>query len=290
MSGVVQQYGSPFVYLELNGHWYCYDSTSVPLGQGSVGIVYLGYDCVNRTPVAIKVLREEFCANQSVRQRVRSEAQMSFLHPNILRIFGVCEIEQDSGPMFIVSEYIQGQTIDLYCKTKLSYLNANNRTRALLLNSLSVLDAIQYVHNVGVVHRDIKPSNIMITTDATPKVMDLGIAKFEVFDSGQTKGFIGTTLYAAPELVNGAPIDGRVDIYAFGVTLYELLSGYNPFNSSTQADILSNQVNMELPENGNIDEHLLRILRLATKKDKTQRYSSARHMAYDIKEYLVSYV
>ena len=285
MPSIVRQNGSSNVFLYLLGEWYCFDMNSAPLGGGAMGVVYSGWNHRTGTPVAIKMVRQEYSDNQEIRRRARTEARMTFLHPNIVRNFGVCEHESLTGPIFIISEYVHGYTFDTYCRRMLSYMSPKGRAAQIAFLSASVLDALQYIHNVGVVHRDIKPSNIMVTVQGGVKVMDLGISKFEK-DGGVELGFMGTSLYAAPEVIESkCVVDGRADIYAMGVTIYELITGYNPFNAPTQQQILRNQLNWELPADQLIPDELFYVLRKATSKNREDRYDTAAQFAKDLEQF-----
>lgn len=292
MSQVVQQSGSSIVYLELNGQWYWYDSSSAPLGAGSMGIVYLGYNYYTGAPIAVKMIRTEYASNLQIRNRARSEASMSFLHPNVLRMYGVCEVAPDYGPMYVLSEYVNGFTYERFCKEVLRAMSYAGRLACIVNTLIPVLEALNYIHSLGVIHRDIKPSNIMVNFQGSPKLMDLGIAKFNTISSGMTSTgiFIGTALYAAPELAKGLSIDHKVDIYAAGVMLYEMITGFNPFESSSIDNVLVNQLTMVLPYHQDIPPKLFEIIQRATEKDKNRRYSSALEFAYCLKEFIDSYV
>lgn len=290
MSRIVQSPGSSIVYLELNGEWFYFDYHSQPLGVGAMGTVFLGYHYYTSNKVAIKALNDEFSSNQSIRHRAREEANMSFLHPNILRIYGVCEYAPTYGPIYIVTEYVQGLTIDKYCREYFSICSERERVISILQLSVNILNSLDYLHRVGVVHRDIKPSNIMVTYDGVPKVMDLGIAKFENNVGKDTHGgFIGTTMYAAPELINAEAVDNRADIYAMAITIYELLTGINPFDADSQSEIMMNQLEMVLPANTSIPRRLHKILSKASYKDKNYRYFSAAEFAKDIESFINTY-
>ena len=184
---------------------------------------------------------------------------------------------------------MDGQTFDAYCRWSFSYCNQEERIVRILNYSMSVLEALDYVHAAGVIHRDVKPSNIMISYSGVPKLMDLGIAGMVNSELLNSKEFIGTALYAAPELVKGTDIDKRVDIYAMGVTIFEIIAGYNPFCASTQDEILSLHVSSGLPDDGSIPHELMSILKHSTERKKSKRYQSAGQFASDLKEFLFDY-
>ena len=281
MSQVVSREGDSLLYMALDdGRWFWYDTNSAPLGEGAMGRVYLGYNLYTQEPVAIKRVRDEYASIPDIRRRAINEAHLVFSHPNIVRMLGVCTESVNYGPIFILSEFIPGQTIDVYTKNNLSYCSPEERISKILSLAVPLLEAIQLLHDNGVIHRDIKPSNIMVEENGECKLMDLGIAK-TIYGGNFSKtiGFIGTMQYAAPELIVGtnqvSSADYRVDIYALGVTLYELISGFNPFDAPTQAETMIKQAKEDLPAVNTIPRNLLEILRKATAKDRARRFQSA---------------
>ena len=294
MYQVLTNQGDPFIYMTPDGNrWYWYDPNSKPLGAGAMGTVYLGYDLNTREQIAIKRVRDEYANNPEIRQRAINEAHLIFYHPHIVKMLGVCTESPDRGPIFILSEFIPGQTIEDFAKNTLVYLSPQEKVTRILELTIPLLDAIQVLHDSGVIHRDIKPSNIMVETDGNCKLMDLGIAKtLSTGFSHRTVGFIGTTQYAAPELLVGngqvSTGDYRVDIYAFGVTIFELISGENPFDAPSQAEVMIKQAKAELPPSPAVPSRLLAILRKATAKRREERYQSAMQMKNALYDYLTS--
>lgn len=290
MQRVIVSRNPPFVYLFVGGCWYCYDYTSQPLGEGAMGAVYLGFDCSNQDRVAVKRVKDEYAEIAQVRDCARREASLRFLHPNIVRMIGLCEYEYGHGPMFILSEYIAGITFDVHVRMRLSLLPADERIIRIVEHIRPVLSALQYLHNNGVVHKDIKPSNIMIDSRSCVKLMDLGVANSFRSEAGHMYGFIGTPQYAAPEQIADvgaeAVVDPRTDIYSFGVTLYELITGCNPFNGVTESETLHNQRNLELPKNDAIPPGLFAVIARATAKNPDDRYRSAMEMDAELERYL----
>ena len=289
MSTVFQDGDGRYVYLQTRGQWYVMDSWSPPLGKGALGIVFQGYNYYTSIPVAIKMVKPELSEIPFVRERARNEAQLTFLHPNIVRMLGLCEYADHRGPIYVLSEFVNGLNIDAYCRDVLGQIDSDSRLLTILRHSVASLDALEYVHRAGVIHRDVKPSNIMVSYDHIPKLMDLGIAGFANTES-YDREFIGTALYAAPELIRGKGIDGRTDLYAMGVTMYELLTGYNPFSADTQDEVLDLQLREELPYDYSIPKELMRILRKATEKRIIRRYRSANDFAIKVKGFINTYV
>lgn len=276
---VFQREGDPLIYLQVMGKWFYYDPSSKPLGEGAMGTVYLGYSCNSNYRIAVKRVKDTYANNKMIRERARQEASLSFTHPNLVQMIGMCEYQPDKGPIFILSNYVAGVTLETHVKHQLSQLAPQDRIEKICNEMCCVLDALQYLHSRGVVHRDVKPSNIMIENGTVVKLMDLGIARMNGGNKYSSYGFIGTPQYAAPEQILReslhSEINARTDIYSLGVTFYELLTDINPFNSQIEAEILSNQVTKKLPYDKVIPRKLFKVLLKATEKESAKRYASA---------------
>jgi serine/threonine protein kinase len=211
------------------------------IGEGGMAVVYKGYqESLNRY-VAIKVLRGELASDQQFIARFRREALAAakMNHPNILHVYdaGVAY-----GVYYIVMDYAQGGTLkDLILRGPMD----PERAASIIAQ---VADALDYAHREGLIHRDVKPTNILLTIDGRPVLTDFGIAKalYETTQLTRTGTSIGTPDYMAPEQIQGQPVDGRTDLYALGIVLYEMLSGRVPFRGSTPVAVLYKQVN-EMP-------------------------------------------
>ena len=288
-SPIVQRPGDPNIYLWADGRWFYYDTTYKPIGGGAMGTVYIGSSMAGRTKVAIKKVNDRYADQMSVRNRARLEASLAFRHPNMIEMLGICEYPNRQGSIFMLSNYVSGYNIDKYIKYK---GNIPNKEEFVAKKICKILDALDYLHYRGVIHRDIKPSNIMIDEKTEePKLMDLGIAK--IFNTkASTVGFVGTPQYAAPEQINRTEDDDLltplVDIYALGVTFYELLVGFNPFDSDVEAEVLSNALMTNLPNNKLISRKMMKVLRKATEKDYKCRFQSANEFKQAIEDALES--
>jgi serine/threonine protein kinase len=197
------------------------------LGRGAMGVVYKARDPVIGRFVAIKIVRlGDFSAAYQIEElktRLVREAQSAggLSHPNIITIFDVGE---EDGLSYIAMELVEGVSLESLLESK-QVLEEST----ILHIARQVADALGYAHEHGIVHRDIKPANIMLTKDGRVKVADFGIAKVASSKMTQTGMLLGSPSYMAPEHFLGQPLDGRSDIFALGIVLYELSTGQLPF-------------------------------------------------------------
>lgn len=290
MQTVVQRPNDPYIYLYVMGEWYCYNPMKKPLGSGAMGDVYLGYRCSNGAMIAVKKVKDAYANNKMIRERARQEASLAFRHPNLVEMVGYCEYAPESGPIFILSHFVQGEDIDKYAK---SFENSPLRVEKICSAICSVLDALDYVHSRGVVHRDIKPSNIMIENGSNVRLMDLGIARMNGGNKFSSYGFIGTPEYSAPEQMlreqNGAnvQINATTDIYELGITFYELLAGTNPMSCQSEAETLTKQMKERLPASERIPNKMMQVIWKATEKEQSRRYQTALEFKHAIQDALL---
>lgn len=275
---VVQRKNDPYIYLYVMGEWYCYNPMEPPLGSGAMGDVYRGYRCKNGAMIAVKRVKDFYANNKMIRERAKLEASLAFRHPNLVEMIGCCEYAPDNGPIFILSNFVQGEDIDKYVK---GFADSPNRVEKICNAICSVLDALDYVHSRGVIHRDIKPSNIMIENGSNVRLMDLGISRMNGGNKFSSYGFIGTPQYSAPEQIKreegntANPINATTDIYELGITFYELLAGENPMDSDSEAETLARQISEALPSNPAIPKKLMNVIWKATEKEQSKRYQTA---------------
>jgi len=207
------------------------------IAKGGMAEVWEAEDDILGRPVAVKVLHPHLAADESFRERFRREAIAAarLAHPSVVATF---DTGTDEGVTFIVMELVDAPTL----RQVLNETGPMAPGRVVHIGA-QVADALQYAHKAGVVHRDIKPANILVCPDGRVKVADFGIAK-AVEDSEPshpspsealtgTGTIVGTAQYLSPEQVNGRPVDGRADVYALGVVLYEMLTGRPPFTGET---------------------------------------------------------
>ena len=209
------------------------------IGQGGMGEVYLAQDTKLDRKVALKFLPEELQQDPTARKRFLREAKSAAAldHPYICHIHEVGEVE---GKSFISMEYLQGETL----KDKLA--EGPLAMKEALQKATEIAEALEAAHKQEIVHRDLKPSNIMLTPESHVKVMDFGLAKRVTPVEGQEQEIttalteqgatLGTVPYMSPEQVRGQVVDTRSDIFSFGVVLYEMLSGVNPFKKGSAMD------------------------------------------------------
>lgn len=291
MSNVFQRPGDPYIYLSVNGVWYCYNPTDPPLGGGSMGTVYKGYNVDTKERVAIKRVIDRYSNNTMIRERAKLEASLAFRHKNLVEMIGYCEYDNNHGPIFILSKYVNGENVDKFIAR---LPDTPDKIEKICRIMYMILDALEYIHSKGVVHRDIKPSNIMVEQGSNVRLMDLGIARMNSGNSFSLLGFIGTPQYSAPEQIlreksdtdDTSQICAATDIYALGITMYELITGVNPFKSDNDAETLTRQMKDTLPSDKKIPSKLLAVLRKATDKSVCNRYQTATEFKLAIEDSL----
>jgi serine/threonine protein kinase len=246
------------------------------LGAGGMGVVYRALDTELQREVALKRLRSEFAASPAVLERFRNEAKMQsrLNHPNIAQLYSLV---QTQDAFCIVMELVDGAMAkDLL---PLAWEPASGVIA-------QTLDALGYAHSLGVLHRDIKPENIIVDRRGMVKVMDFGIA-YAIGSQRMTreKSIVGTIEYMSPERIRGKTMDGRSDIYAIGVLLYELVSGQLPFQAANEYDILRWHLEEAAPPLrtvADVPARLDEVIAKAMAKDPEARYASCAQMAADL--------
>lgn len=204
------------------------------LGEGGMGAVYKATDKMLRIPVALKVMSIQITNNEDALERFRREVIFArkVSHPNVCRIY---DISESDSIYYVSMEYLEGKTLaDL--------LESKGRLMPDLGVSIAkqVLGALQEAHRVGVIHRDLKPQNIMVDSNQRASIMDFGISiSADVSRLTQTGSVAGTITYMAPEQLEGREIDRRVDIYAMGLILFEILTGRLPFDVRSPGEVIA---------------------------------------------------
>src|SRR5688572_15773827 len=207
------------------------------IGAGGMGEVHLAHDPLLQRRIAIKLLPDNQAADPLARERLRREALAAAAldHPFICKVF---EVGEDLGVIFIAMEYVKGQT--LFERMRAGRLPFAEALRI----AGEIAEAIEEAHTAHLIHRDLKPANIMLTSQGRVKVMDFGLAKRAYQPAGNetctvespltSDGItVGTPDYMSPEQLAGAPLDGRSDLFSYGIILCELLLGRHPFQRHT---------------------------------------------------------
>ena len=248
------------------------------VGIGGMAMVFEADDLLKKATVAVKILKEEFAADEVSVQRFinESKAVLMLSHPNIVKIF---DVSVKGEYKYIVMEYIDGITLKAYMQRK-----GTLSVKETIAYSIQILRALEHAHLGGVVHRDIKPQNIMLLRSGQIKVTDFGIAKLpDAKTLTATDKAIGTVYYISPEQAAGEKgIDRRTDLYSVGVLMYEMITGKLPFDGENPVSIALKQISEEPKPprelNPDIPEGLEQIILFAMEKDKDKRFQTATQM------------
>jgi len=236
---------------------------------GGMSDVYRARDTLIGRTVAVKILTEQAARDADAKARFLREAQLAgnVEHDNIVTVY---DFGEDSGRPYMVMEFLRGE--DLANRIK---ADRTGDLLSKLRTALQVARALEHIHSLNIVHRDIKPANVHITTAGVAKLMDFGIAKAQ--DLALTRpGFtLGTPFYMAPEQVRGEAANPLVDVYAFGVLLFELLTGERPIKSDSVEtifyQILTQPLDLSPLRAAGLPESLIQLVAALTAKDPAQR-------------------
>ncbi|HVQ25976.1 MAG TPA: serine/threonine-protein kinase [Planctomycetota bacterium] len=274
-----------------------------PLGRGGMGVVHLARDTRDGRVVALKALPGRLLQSEAARERFRREAQavQALRHPGIVPLF---EAGESDGVPWFTMEWIDGRTLaDVIAALSAMELAAerldsshlaaatgatpegDGRGRAWVDTvcrlALDVAEALHYAHGQGVIHRDVKPGNILVGRDGQARLFDFGLARLDDATRMTLSGdFAGTPAYAAPEQARGStlPLDGRADVYALGVTLYELLTLVLPPDAtSPRAPVAPRRLN------ATVGRDVETICLAAIERDRERRYPTAAAFAADLR-------
>ncbi len=258
------------------------------LGEGGMGIVWLCRDIVTDVPVVLKAIRSEYTHLKDYRARILAEgrALARIDHPNVVRLNAVIAEEDD---VCLVMQFVAGESLDVSIERHVA-----NKTAFSLVEVISIfrqiVSGVAAAHAEGIIHRDLKPGNVLIRAkDGVVKVTDFGIAKEESEaqeGKGNTVGVIGSVRYMAPEQCTGQKdLDKRLDIYALGIVLFELLTGTRPFDGSG-FELMSKHVYEALPSvsslRSDVPQWLENIVRRCTEKKREHRYASCEELLAQI--------
>lgn len=254
------------------------------IGVGGMAVVYKAYDNIDDRIVAIKILKEEFLANEEFRRRFKNESKAIAVlsHPNIVKVY---DVSFGDRLQYIVMEYIEGITLKEYIEQQ----KVINWKEAVHFTT-QILRALQHAHDKGIVHRDVKPQNIMLLQNGNIKVTDFGIARFSRGETRtMTESAIGSVHYISPEQARGEITDDKADIYSVGVVLYEMITGKLPFESDSAVSVAIMQLQNEAVHpreiNPQIPVGLEQITLRAMQKNIKDRYQSAAEMLLDLDEF-----
>jgi eukaryotic-like serine/threonine-protein kinase len=260
------------------------------LGRGGMGDVYLAQDTQLGRKVALKFLSSKLAHSQWAKRQFAKEAQAVAMldHPNICTVHG---FEEADDYRFIVMQYVEGKSLD-------QLIDGGGRTPEDALSlALKIASALAAAHAHGIIHCDIKPSNVMVTAEGKLKVLDFGLARLVQQrrdgagggpspSSSLRRGFIpGTVAYMSPEQLRGQKLDYLTDIFSFGVVLYELIGGRNPFTRDCEAETISAILTSQPAPpraGGQLARELHRVARKCLAKEKERRYQSFSELLTDL--------
>ena len=264
------------------------------IGTGGMGEVYLSDDTLLRRRAAIKLLIGDYTQKEERLHRFEREAYAasSLNHPNIVTIY---EIGAEDSHHFIATEYVDGESLRQRARvSRLDY-------REVIEIAIQVASALTSAHEAGIIHRDIKPENIMLRRDGYVKVLDFGLAKLtddawqdadaeadtQLMIKTEPGRVMGTIDYMSPEQARGREVDQRSDIFSLGVVLYELCARVKPFTGETKSDVLAAVLTAEAvplsQKRPDVPPELNRIINKCLRKDREERYQSARELLLDLK-------
>ncbi len=265
------------------------------IGEGGMGEVYRATDSRLKREVVLKVLPYAVAADSDYLARFQREAESvaALNHPNIVTIYSVEEVE---GVHLLTMELVEGQSLDR------SLPPEGLALAELFRIAIPLADALEAAHAAGIVHRDLKPANVMVTKQGRVKVLDFGLAKSVQGQPSETDAtlimtaapltevgmVLGTVPYMAPEQLMSKRVDGRTDLFALGVVLYELSTGTRPFTGGSFAEISAKILMQDPPpvseRRADLPAEFGRIVRRCLAKEPERRYQMARDVRNDLED------
>ena len=256
------------------------------VGQGGMAVVYKAHDETLKREVAVKVLHSHLLAEDESKSRLAREAQAvaKLHHDNIVQIFDYSGT--DSAASYIVTEYIDGQTLKQFM---------NNRRppppEVAALIAIEIGSPLLHAHSLGIIHRDVKPDNVMVRKDGVLKLMDFGVAQIMDLERMTVTGqLLGSPAYMAPEILEGRPLDVRTDVFSVGIMLYQLATGALPFSGRNPHEVLKRIAEAKFADprtlNRLIADRLARIIAKALAKKPDDRYPGIGGLLDDLRAFV----
>ena len=254
------------------------------IGVGGMAVVFKAKCHRLNRYVAIKILKDEYMADDELRRQFHEESQAVAMlsHPNIMAVYDVSKTEELE---YIVMELIDGITLKEYLERR-----GPLSSKEVTVFSTQIAKALEHAHSREIIHRDIKPQNIMLLRDGTLKVADFGIAHIANSQIDRAKGeAIGSVHYVSPEQARGSDIDSRADLYSLGVVMYEMLTGRLPFEGETPVEVALQHIrSIPLSPSERVEgipETLERITMKAMNPHLSRRYGSATEILADLEAF-----
>lgn len=252
------------------------------IGHGGMAEVYEANDIVNKNTVAIKLIRDDVAKNPMNLKRFENEANLAacLSHPNIVGVYYHGYVD---GRPYIANEYIKGQNLSDALDFR-GFLPVSEAVDYLI----QLTSGLYYMHQHNIVHRDVKPANIYLMPDGTIKIGDFGIAQENGLDDGLTQAneIVGSVNYLAPEISRGGKASPSSDIYAAGVTLFELITGHCPFEKDKAVNVAVAHIKEKFPSPTkyipSCPKEVEKIIFKATKKNPKDRYKTAKEFHDDL--------
>ena len=265
---------------DLTGRTVLHYRIGAKLGEGGMGAVYQAHDLQLRRTVALKFLSPAMLSDRTSRARFIREAQAagSLDHPNICTVYG---LEEAAGLSFIVMALVDGPTLAQRMSQGMALSEA-------LDCAIAIGEGLQFAHSHGIVHRDIKASNVLVSHHGVPKITDFGLARLENRSRLTAPGTVlGTVTAMAPEQLRGEDADRRTDIWAFGILLYEMVTGRKPFErpnaSETMQAILRESPRPPQALNPRLPQEFTWVIEKTLAKSRSQRYQHIDDLLTDLR-------
>lgn len=255
------------------------------IGKGGMGEVYKVKDLDLDEIVALKMLRIRSGISETERARFLREIKVArkISHPNVIRVYDLGSFKDIT---FLTMEFIDGPTLNEWVRDSFEK-NISLKERASILHKIA--KGLEVAHLLGVIHRDLKPQNVLLTKETEPKIVDFGIAYTEEGADLTMEGrFVGSPKYVSPEQIQGKPLDGRSDIYSFGLLSYFVLTGKEVFTGKTTQEIIDAHLEKEpppFPEELNIPEKLKKLVFMCLKKQPEERPPSIKAVGRVLEEF-----